>query len=142
MSAIAMAPTGRVLRSTGASAGARVGASGAAGRSAGRVDGPVRRDGSVGSLRLTWRGRVAVAVLALALLGGAFLLGTRAAADEASGPGVVEHVVQPGETLWQIAAPLRTEGSSTAAVMDEIIRLNGMSGPQVMAGETLRLPTR
>ena len=48
-------------------------------------------------------------------------------------------VVQPGDTLWAIAAA-RYPGDDTRARIDEIERLNNLSSPLIEAGETLRLP--
>jgi LysM repeat protein len=48
-------------------------------------------------------------------------------------------VVQPGDTLWTIAAT-RYPGDDTRARVDEIERLNNLSSPVIEAGETLRLP--
>ncbi len=48
-------------------------------------------------------------------------------------------VVQPGDTLWAIAAE-RYPGDDTRARVDEIERLNNLSSPVIEAGETLRLP--
>ena len=48
-------------------------------------------------------------------------------------------VVEPGDTLWAIAAE-RYPGDDTRARVDEIERLNNLSSPVIEAGETLRLP--
>ncbi|HEX9476764.1 MAG TPA: LysM peptidoglycan-binding domain-containing protein [Candidatus Dormibacteraeota bacterium] len=48
-------------------------------------------------------------------------------------------VVQPGDTLWTIAAN-RYPGDDTRARVDDIERLNDLSGPLIVVGETLRLP--
>ena len=48
-------------------------------------------------------------------------------------------VVQPGDTLWTIAAQ-RYPGDDTRARIDDIERLNNLSSPVIEAGETLRLP--
>ena len=48
-------------------------------------------------------------------------------------------VVQPGDTLWTIAAQ-RYPGDDPRARVDEIERLNNLSNPEIVAGETLRLP--
>jgi nucleoid-associated protein YgaU len=48
-------------------------------------------------------------------------------------------VVQPGDTLWAIAAE-RYPGDDTRARVDQIERLNGLQSPVIEAGETLRLP--
>ena len=48
-------------------------------------------------------------------------------------------VVQPGDTLWTIAAE-RYPGDDTRARIDEIERMNNLSSPVIVVGETLRLP--
>lgn len=48
-------------------------------------------------------------------------------------------VVQPGDTLWSIAAE-RYPGDDVRARVAEIETLNGLSGPVIEAGETLQLP--
>ena len=48
-------------------------------------------------------------------------------------------VVQPGDTLWSIAAD-RYPGDDTRSRVDDIERLNNLSGPVIVVGETLRLP--
>jgi nucleoid-associated protein YgaU len=48
-------------------------------------------------------------------------------------------VVQPGDTLWSIAAA-RYPGDDPRERVDAIERLNGLSGPGIEAGETLLLP--
>ncbi|HKV88032.1 MAG TPA: LysM peptidoglycan-binding domain-containing protein [Candidatus Dormibacteraeota bacterium] len=48
-------------------------------------------------------------------------------------------VVEPGDTLWAIAAE-RYPGDDVRARVVEIETLNGLSGPVIQAGETLQLP--
>ena len=48
-------------------------------------------------------------------------------------------VVQPGDTLWSIAAE-RYPGDDVRGRVDRIERANGLSNPVIVAGETLRLP--
>jgi hypothetical protein len=48
-------------------------------------------------------------------------------------------VVQPGDTIWSIAAE-RYPAADTRERVDAIERLNGLSGPLIVAGETLELP--
>jgi len=91
-------------------------------------------------LRLTRRGRVVVSLLALALSGGAFLLGSYAAAGATEEPVVDTYVVRSGDTLWDIAAASRAEGESVQEQVRELVRLNGMSGAHVDAGQTLLVP--
>ena len=48
-------------------------------------------------------------------------------------------VVEPGNTLWGIAAA-RYPGDDVRVRVDEIERLNGLQSPVIEVGETLRLP--
>jgi len=54
-------------------------------------------------------------------------------------PATTTVVVQPGESLWSIAAA-RYPGADTRERVDAIERLNGLNGPVIEAGETLQLP--
>ena len=54
-------------------------------------------------------------------------------------PADVTMVVQPGETLWSIAAA-RYPADDTRERVDAIERLNGLSGPRIEVGEVLHLP--
>lgn len=58
----------------------------------------------------------------------------------AGGTAPVERVVvQPGDTLWSIAAT-HYPGDDPRERVDAIEHLNGLSGPAIDAGETLLLP--
>lgn len=93
-------------------------------------------------LRLTRRGRLVVATLALLLVGGAGLWGSRAAADgPRSAPVVERHVVAPGETLWGIAAHVARPGQDVRDVVVELKALNDLSDSGLTAGEELVVPT-
>ena len=48
-------------------------------------------------------------------------------------------VVQPGDTLWAIATAHYPDADPRERV-DAIEQLNGLAGPQIEAGEVLRLP--
>ena len=48
-------------------------------------------------------------------------------------------VVQPGDTLWSIASE-RYPTDDVRARIQDIERVNGLHGPLIEAGETLRLP--
>jgi nucleoid-associated protein YgaU len=55
-------------------------------------------------------------------------------------PAVVTTVVvEPGDTLWGIAAA-RYPGDDVRVRIDEIERLNGLHSPQIDVGEILQLP--
>lgn len=74
---------------------------------------------------------VVCAVLFFVLLAHAAYGGTAVAGEHM--------VVQPGQTLWSIAAD-RYPGDDVRTRVDEIIDANHLSGGQVYAGETLVLP--
>jgi nucleoid-associated protein YgaU len=48
-------------------------------------------------------------------------------------------VVQPGDTLWSIAAE-KYPSDDVRARVDDIERANGLTGPTIAAGEILHLP--
>ncbi|TFV86065.1 LysM peptidoglycan-binding domain-containing protein [Blastococcus sp. CT_GayMR20] len=98
----------------------------------------------VGSrLRLTRRARRLAVVLVLA---GGVALGSWLGPLLAGGgggdlrlAGVTSVVVQPGDTLWSIAASLEG-GGDVRAVVDEIQQLNGLDDAVLVPGRTLLLP--
>ena len=92
---------------------------------------PIRSSRSDQALRRLYRwALVFVAALAVMLALSRIAHGGEAAATV---------VVQPGDTLWSIAAD-RYPGDDTRARVDDIERLNNLSGPVIVVGETLRLP--
>ena len=96
---------------------------------------------AVSPLRLTRRGRLVVAALALLLVGGGGLLGSRAAADgPVSAPVVERHVVTSGETLWSIAASVARPGQDVRDVVVELKQLNDMNDAGLAAGEEIVVP--
>ena len=103
-----------------------------------------RRQGVEGApgVRLSARGRRLVAVLAtaagvlLAALAGAVLDGDGGDLRLAGGSAIE---VRPGDTLWDIAASV-ADGQDVRAVVDEMQRLNGLDGTDVVPGQLLRLP--
>jgi LysM repeat protein len=92
---------------------------------------PFRSAQSDRALRSLYRWAL-VLVAALAVM---LALSRVAQGDEAA----ATVVVQPGDTLWTIAAE-RYPGDDTRARIDEIERLNDLSSPVIVVGETLRLP--
>jgi len=93
-------------------------------------------------LRLTRRGRVVVLMffVLLASLCSAVLFTTASRAESPAGPSRTT-VVQPHDTLWQIASRTSPDLEPYAAVA-EIRRLNGLSGSVVHPGQTLVIPPR
>ena len=77
-----------------------------------------------------------VVVLLLAL---AVSLGLAVVAHGGTAPVYSTVVVQPGDTLWSIAAEHYPSDDVRARVQD-IESANGLGGPIILVGETLRLP--
>lgn len=93
--------------------------------------------------RLTRRGRVLLVLVLAALLLAMFSLG-RASSDAGtpSRHAQVTHVtVRPGETMWQVATRV-APGNDPRVTVQRLMDLNGMSSPQLRAGQSLVIPTR
>ncbi|WP_165975936.1 LysM peptidoglycan-binding domain-containing protein [Actinomadura rubrisoli] len=97
-------------------------------------------------IRLTRRGRVVLVSFAATVtlislwltVGTGALAGGRESRGPA-GPGQTV-IVEPGETLWEIAAATDPE-ADPRVVVQRIIDLNGLGGdPTVQPGQQLRLP--
>jgi nucleoid-associated protein YgaU len=96
----------------------------------------------VSGLRLTRRARRLSAILALAVgvaigswLGPLFASGS----EDFRLAGVQSVVVQPGDTLWSIAADAAGT-DDVREVVDRIQELNGLQGSVLMPGQVLELP--
>lgn len=95
-----------------------------------------------GQLRLTRRGRLVVFLTALTivLLAGVFLGAGSVATEEAGTPEPTRIVmVEPGDTLWGIAAEA-SQGGDVRDTMHEIERLNALDSVALDAGQKLRVP--
>jgi LysM repeat protein len=53
----------------------------------------------------------------------------------------VKITVKPGETLWSIAANLSGSGDKREMV-DELISVNHLKSPELVAGQKIYIPTR
>jgi nucleoid-associated protein YgaU len=80
--------------------------------------------------------RRALAVLAVVLASG---LGFAVVAHGGSPRPETKVVVQPGDTLWSIAAA-HYPSDDVRVRVDDIERVNGLRGPVIEVGQTLRLP--
>jgi len=49
------------------------------------------------------------------------------------------HVVESGETLWAVAGEYGGD-TDPRAYVDDLLRINGLSSPQIYPGQTLTLP--
>lgn len=98
-------------------------------------------------LRLTRRGRVVLATLAsiavLLLLALAAVFGSsQAVASAAMSDADFGYViVQPGDSLWQVAQTIDSSVDPRDLVA-EIVQLNQLNGSEVQAGQPIALPLR
>jgi hypothetical protein len=97
-------------------------------------------------LRLTRRGRVVVAGLAVLLVSALSLLvagaaqaTSHAAPASPAGHSVAQVTVRPGQSLWSVAEGA-DPGADTRLVIQRILRLNALHGDTVFAGERLWVP--
>ena len=96
---------------------------------------------ALGPVRLTRRGRLVVLLLLLAVLVVGLSVGVSSQAAGPSRPHVVPTVtVQPGETLWQVAVRV-APGADPRLVVDQLQRINHLSGATVQAGQQLVVPS-
>ena len=140
------APRAAHRRSMGAGAGRRP-----ALPSDATVSAPVSRPAAVGPVRparvgrgrvrLTRRARRLALVLAVAagVLLGAWIGSLLDRPGELRLAGESGVVVESGDTLWAIATSVAGD-ADVRALVDEIQRLNGMSGSDLVPGQVLRLP--
>jgi hypothetical protein len=95
------------------------------------------------TMRLTRRGRLAMVISTLLMLGvlGVVLGSTTVATDEPGAPVPATMVtITPGQTLWDIAAKANPTGDIQVTV-DDIMKLNSMAtGSSLHAGDTIAVP--
>ena len=82
----------------------------------------------------SWR-RLLAAVAAVAALSIAFSLGARGGGDM----HYTTVVVEPGDTLWSIASA-HYPADDVRVSVDDIEQANGLPGPAIQVGQSLRLP--
>jgi Tfp pilus assembly protein FimV len=91
------------------------------------------------TLRLTRRGRLVVFGLGLAAtLGLGFVAATGSLANDKPEPTRVV-TVQPGQTLWDIAASVSGSGD-VRSTMAHLEAINHLDSSSLQAGQTLRVP--
>jgi len=79
--------------------------------------------------------------LALVVALAAVLVAGGAAADGPHPAQQVErHVVQAGETMWQIASDVAQPGQDVRDVVFELVRLNELPGAGLIAGQVIVVP--
>jgi nucleoid-associated protein YgaU len=91
------------------------------------------------TLRLTRRGRLLVFGASLAaMLGLGFVAATGSLADGQPEPTRVV-TIQPGQTLWDIAADV-SDGGDVRATLAHLEAINHLDSPALQVGEHLRVP--
>ncbi|MDD9207240.1 LysM peptidoglycan-binding domain-containing protein [Georgenia sp. 10Sc9-8] len=96
-------------------------------------------------LRLTRRGRRLVAAAGM-IVGTAASVGVGAWAGHVASPppasaGAVQGVtVEPGDTLWALAASVSEPGQDVRTTVADIVALNGLGSDDLVVGQRLRLP--
>jgi hypothetical protein len=112
--------------------------------------GPARRipaaQPTASPLRLTRRGRVVVAGLAVLvvtvlslLVAGSAQATSHAAPVVAAGHNLAQVAVRPGQSLWSVAESA-DPAADTRLVIQQILKLNALHGDTVFAGERLWVP--
>jgi hypothetical protein len=92
-------------------------------------------------LRLTARGRAVLWFLAATVVACVTLFASQASADGPVGAQeVVRHVVQPGETLWQIAESVAAPSQDVRDVVVDLVALNQLPEAGLMAGQVIVVP--
>lgn len=96
---------------------------------------------SAAHLRLTARGRAVLWLLAALSVVLVTLISSQASADgPTAAQEVVRHVVQPGETLWQIAESVAAPSEDVRDVVVDLVRLNELPEAGLMAGQVIVVP--
>jgi nucleoid-associated protein YgaU len=91
------------------------------------------------TLRLTRRGRLVVLGVGLAaVLGVGFVAATGSLANDKPEPTRVV-TVQPGQTLWDLAAGV-SDGGDVRATMTHLEAINHLDSTTLQVGQTLRVP--
>ena len=92
------------------------------------------------SVHLTVRGRRVVALLALLpIVVAFFLMSTRAAQADQSGPTTAIVIVEAGQSLWDVAVAIAPDEDPRSTIWT-IKALNGLETSEVQAGQALLVP--
>ena len=101
----------------------------------------IRAGAAHDSVRLTRRGRLAVSIasIVLAAFAGAAVVTMATGTDVSASSTAVTYTVQPGDTLWGIAARVHP-GADRRDTVATLLRLNPSAAGGVSAGQVLREP--
>lgn len=93
-------------------------------------------------VQLTVRGRRVVALLALIpIVALMVIFGGKVAQANSAAPAMTTVVVQPGQSLWDVASTVDPAADPRAVIL-EIEQLNGLTSADVAAGQQLIVPAK
>ena len=93
-------------------------------------------------LQLTVRGRRVVAFLAMIPIVTAMVVfGGKVAQANSAAPAMTTVVVQPGQSLWEVASSVDPSQDPRAVIL-EIQQLNGLESAEVSVGQQLIVPAK
>ncbi len=94
-------------------------------------------------LRLTRRGKIVAALLAVIVLWGAamFALPTAQAEDAGQPMEVTSYVVGSGDTMWKYASMITPQGEDVNDSIDYLMELNNLDSTTLTPGERIVVPT-
>lgn len=107
------------------------------------VEAPPRRSLAPSGPLQAWRRRIGALLVLLAalVLVVEALAGPVGPRQEVVPASTATAVVEPGQTLWDVAGEHAPEGVATDAYVRELAELNGITNGAVDAWQVLRLPT-
>ena len=98
------------------------------------------KSGSSTPVQLTVRGRRVVALIAMIpIVALMVVFGGKVAQANSAAPAMTTVVVQPGQSLWDVASTV-DPSSDPRAVILEIEQLNGLENAHIAAGQQLIVP--
>ncbi|GEK20647.1 LysM peptidoglycan-binding domain-containing protein [Cellulomonas xylanilytica] len=141
MSAMVVGPAVRSQVSVGRSSGRRTGGGPVVPARAVNPAPAATTGPATAHLHLTARGRAVLWILAAVVVAAVTLFASQASADApVAAQEVVRHVVQPGETLWQIAESVSAPSQDVRDVVVELVALNELPDAGLMAGQVIVVP--
>jgi LysM repeat protein len=92
-------------------------------------------------MKITLRGKITAAILALCMASGVVAMVTPDKADSASGAiAVTSYTVRPGDSLWTYAASITPSGEDVSQTVKELVDLNNLDSTALVAGQRLVVP--
>ena len=105
--------------------------------------GPIDVVAAVGSAAAPTRGpsvALRISVLVAAIVAMVFLFFPTGVQAGSAVPTTISHVVQPGDTLWELAQDITPAGGDVRATVDLIRDANGMTTSLLVIGDLIAIP--